>query len=79
MPCSPGMAKCRRGCLHRAFVRDYQVERNRQEVAREAITGGYATEEADHPPLVTFKTWLVDHAGMSGFDESLEDYEPIYA
>lgn len=63
MPCPPRMVGCRRGCLHRAFVQDYRVERARQEGVREDATGGYATELAEYPEIVTFKSWLVDHAG----------------
>jgi hypothetical protein len=77
MPCSPGMAGCHRGCLHRRFVQDYRIERHRQELAREDVTGGYEAEEADHPPIITFKKWLIDHAGMSAPDDIIED-DPYY-
>lgn len=61
MPCSPGMRGCRRGCLHRQLVMDYRAERWRQEALREEATGGYATELAEHAPIVTFRDWLEQH------------------
>lgn len=69
MPCSPGMSSCRAGCGHRALVMAYRVERHRQEMAREAVTGGYATELAEHPPLITFAEWLTQHAADVPDDE----------
>lgn len=59
MPCSPGMRACRALCVHREMVQAYRLERGRQEVEREEATGGYATEIAEYPPLITFKDWLV--------------------
>lgn len=61
-------------------MRDYQAERTRQEMVRDAETLGYATEAEGLPPLVTFKKWLIDHAGPSDPDASVEptphDWEP---
>jgi hypothetical protein len=56
------MRGCVATCAHRRFVRDYQAERWRQEIERDAATGGYATELSEHPPIITFKKWLTDHA-----------------
>lgn len=63
MPCSPGMTRCRKGCRHWAFVNDYRVAREAAELQRDAATRGHATEIAEHPPIITFKDWLQDHAG----------------
>ena len=81
MPCSPGMRNCVATCAHRRFVRDYQSERMRQEMTREDVTGGYATEISEHPPIITFKQWLVDHAApVSDVDDTViptpHDWEP---
>lgn len=81
MPCSPGMRSCVATCAHRRFVRDYQGERARQEALRDEATKGYATELGEHPQIVTFKTWLIDHAGpVSDPDATVEptphDWEP---
>ena len=62
MPCSPGMTKCRAGCAHRRFVKDYRIDRARREIQRDAETLGYETEAQELPPLPTFKDWLVQHA-----------------
>ena len=67
MPCAPGMAKCKKGCLHRAFVADYRAERDAQAVRAEAVTGGYEAETAEYfgpagrEQRWTFKRWLVTH------------------
>lgn len=63
MPCSPGMRKCRRGCLHRMLVDDYRSERHRQVIERENATGGYESEIAEYGQIVTFKSWLQQMAG----------------
>ncbi len=63
MPCKPGMVGCRRGCLHKRMVMDYRVARHSEEMAREAETLGYETEEKSyrdqHGNLITFKEWLI--------------------
>ena len=80
MPCSPGMRNCVATCAHRRFVRDYQAERVRQEAVRDEVTKGYETELADHPEIVTFKSWLIDHKAPSPDDASVEptpdEWEP---
>lgn len=66
MPCSKGMRGCATDCAHRRFVRDYVAERERQVVAAEAQTHGYATEEREYfeeHDRVTFKSWLRQHTG----------------
>lgn len=63
MPCQTNMTGCRRGCLHRAFVRDYHAAREAAELRRESATGGYPTETAEHGPILTFRDWLIQHAG----------------
>jgi hypothetical protein len=75
------MRNCAASCLHRRFVRDYQVERMRQEMVRDAATLGYPTELVGYPEIVTFKSWLVDHAApVSLPDDTVEptptDWEP---
>jgi hypothetical protein len=63
MPCSPGMRACHRRCLHRQLVHEYRTARHAAELAREAGTLGYATEEALAGPLEpTFRQWLEGHA-----------------
>lgn len=61
MPCSPGMRACRTDCAHRALVRDYQQERERQEIAAENDWRHRdGNDQAD--PLITFQQWLVGSA-----------------
>lgn len=50
------------------MVLDYRSERDRQESMRDATTGGYAAELAEHPPLVTFRSWLEAHAAPAPED-----------
>lgn len=74
MPCSPSMIACRRrnpGCPHLQFVKEYQAAREAAEAERDAACLGYDTETAQHPPIVTFKSWLSD---MRGWSSSLDDY-----
>ncbi|GAB3884523.1 hypothetical protein [Terrabacter terrigena] len=69
MPCSPGMAACRRrnpACPHLQFVREYRDAREAAEAKRDAECLGYDTETAAYTPIVTFHTWLVDMTGWSG-------------
>src|SRR3954465_13448899 len=69
MPCSPGMIACRLrnpGCPHLRFVRDYGLAREAAVAKRDADTLGYATELEAYPPIVTFKSYLVDMVGWSG-------------
>lgn len=61
MPCKKGMQGCHALCRHRRLVDEYRAERDRQEVVRETATGGYATELAEYPPIVTFQQWLIGH------------------
>lgn len=77
MPCSPGMSECKRGCLHRRFVMDYRIERHAAEILREEETGAYATEIAAYPAIITFKKWLVDHAGGQEHDVQTDVDEEI--
>jgi hypothetical protein len=55
------MAGCSASCLHRQLVEHYRIERERQLVERELVTGGYATELDEHGPVVSFRDWLVQH------------------
>lgn len=75
----PSVGACRRDCLHRAMVQEYQDARNAWEAQRESGTtvpalyadGGelvsmYQLEDADYRaafPPPTFRTWLEGHAG----------------
>jgi hypothetical protein len=47
---------------HADLVRSYRLERHRQEVAHEALTGGYAGDRelarANGVSLITFGAWL---------------------
>ena len=70
MPCSPGMRGCKSGCAHRALVLQYRAERAAAEGLREGATSGYETELAEYPPIITFKKYIIDHAGQQE-----EDYE----
>ena len=63
MPCSPGMSKCRRDCLHRSSVDAYRVARHAAELERERVTGGYPSEIEAYGPILTFKDWLTATAG----------------
>ena len=63
MPCSPGMSKCRRDCLHRASVEAYRPARHAAELERERVTGGYPSEIEAYGPILTFKDWLTATAG----------------
>ena len=70
--------KCRTShpanCAHckrvRALSNEYRLAREAAELAREQVTAGYASENADFGALVTFKDWLVQTAGASS-----DDYE----
>jgi hypothetical protein len=77
------MRGCRAACAHRAFVRQYQAERMRQELVADEASAGYETEfdaYVDERPLVTFKSWLIDHAAPSPEDLTIEpthdDWKP---
>ena len=82
MPCSPGMRNCRAACGHRAFVRQYQEERLRQELVADHSSLGYETELAAYvaaKPLITFKKWLIDHTASDPDDmvePTPDDWEP---
>lgn len=83
MPCSPGMRRCVATCAHRRFVRDYRAERSRQETVADHTSLGHAEELAAYlasNPLVTFKTWLIQHKALSPEDAMVEptpnDWEP---
>jgi hypothetical protein len=75
------MRNCVATCAHRRFVRDYQAERARQEIVRDAETLGYPTEQVGYPDLVTFKRWLIDHTRPASdpdatVDQTPHDWEP---
>ena len=61
--CSAKHKHCSR--FHAALVRGYQVERERQEIALEAITGGHSGDRehwaATGGRLIDFKQWLIAH------------------
>jgi hypothetical protein len=64
VPCSAKHKHCTKA--HSELVWGYRVERRRQELDLEAITGGYAADKADYlarggRPLITFKQWLAAH------------------
>jgi hypothetical protein len=60
VPCSPGMRKCKRDCLHRRMVGEYCDQRDAREALRES--GPFMQmedEEFDREiPQVTFKQWI---------------------
>lgn len=62
MPCSPGMLRCHRRCLHRQLVQDCRAARAAAEARRERATGLYAAEVAAYGPLLTFRDWLTARA-----------------
>jgi hypothetical protein len=60
MPCARRMIGCKAACQHRRFVRDYQAERLRQEIAAENdFRERDGNEHAE--ALVTFHRWLKHH------------------
>lgn len=59
MPCTPRMSNCRLSCRHRTMVLEYRAARAAAEAERESATSMYPTELAEHPPLLTFRDWLV--------------------
>ena len=68
--CTLGEKARRHACSrwHRDLVEAYRAERERQESALEALTGGYAADYALYVaqggrPLVTFREWLRQYAG----------------
>lgn len=68
MPCSPGMARCRRGCRHRAFVGEYRAARENDVQAAEAASNGWEAEYQEYirdHPLITFRAWLEQMKGWS--------------
>lgn len=64
MPCSLRHKQCSR--WHSELVESYRVERHRQEVEFEGLTGGYAGDQeharAKGHSLITFGDWLKAHA-----------------
>jgi hypothetical protein len=62
IPCSPKHKKhCSR--WHFELVQGYRLERHRQEIQHEAVTGGYAGDAAHaratgHTQPITFQDWL---------------------
>lgn len=65
--CQPKHRQCSQ--FHATLVMDYVEERQRQEMALEEESNGYATEAAmlaEDNPLITFKRWLVDSARLRG-------------
>lgn len=81
MPCSPRMTKCKTGCLHRALVQEYRVERDAQAVRAEAVAMGYPTETAEYfgagtrEERWTFKRWLITHRRGVDFLRSWATWE----
>jgi hypothetical protein len=61
----------KRGCRHCAMVAEYRLARYAAELLREAVTGAYASEEAEYGPIITFKDWL---CGMRGMAEPEPEY-----
>ncbi len=61
--CTKGMSGCAMTCLHRAMVLDYRLARHNDEQRRDEVTAQWPAEEAlyaeGHPPLITFKAWLI--------------------
>lgn len=62
MPCAPRMSRCKRTCLHRQLVQEYQAARIAAEMAREDVTRGHRTETEEYGPILDFKTWLIQTA-----------------
>lgn len=54
---APGCPHCKRV---RAMANDYRLARHAAEERQEAVTRGYATEQAEYGRLITFKDWLID-------------------
>jgi hypothetical protein len=63
----------KRGCRHCVSVDAYRAARIAAELAREEATGGRATELAEYPPIITFKTWLIMNAGANRYQYAYEE------
>lgn len=64
VPCSPRHLHC--SPAHAEFVRNYRIERHRQEVMYETELTGRGENEhwrANGGCIVTFKSWLIAHKG----------------
>lgn len=66
-PCSPKHKSC--SPFHADMVREYRVERERQERQREYMTGDYPGDiiqwEAKGGKLIDFAEWMKGHKGRS--------------
>lgn len=51
--------RCRGLCYRCQIVSEYRAAREAAELAREATTYGYETENREHGPLITFRDFLV--------------------
>lgn len=64
-PCTPTHTAC--SPAHADLVRSYRIERHRQEVQLELITGGHRADrehwKAKGGKLITFAEWLALHKG----------------
>ncbi|AAN02114.1 gp60 [Mycobacterium phage Barnyard] len=75
VPCSPRHLHC--SPAHAEFVRNYRLERHRQEVLFEVQMNNDAEREhwrENGGEIVTFKSWLIAHKG-SGQQHQQEAYE----
>lgn len=77
VPCSPRHLHC--SPAHAEFVRNYRIERHRQEVEYEAQLdprnkGEYQHWRENGGTIVTFKSWLIAHKG-SGMKHQEEAWE----
>lgn len=67
MPCTKGMVKCPLTCRHKAFVIQYQDQRQADEACRDQAVGTYGPESQEwrdyRPPPVIFQDWLIRMAG----------------
>lgn len=53
------MKGCKHTCLHYQFVRDYQMERERQYTEAEELSGGHEPEMTDAlSKIINFHTYL---------------------
>ncbi|AZS12597.1 hypothetical protein HWB99_gp061 [Mycobacterium phage DrLupo] len=75
VPCSPRHLHC--SPAHAEFVRNYRIERHRQEVEHEHILSNpqeRAIWRENGGEIVTFKSWLITHKG-SGIQHQREVWE----
>jgi hypothetical protein len=68
MPCSPRMTQCKRSCLHRKFVSEYQTARSAAEEDRDVAVGAYGSDSQEwdeYGQIINFQDWLIKMKGWN--------------